>query len=97
VSEYHGGRSDNILGDAIMMNERGPDNRFLKGTSNFSPNPMLELLFAKNARANCSKNTSSLAHRASNNRNEVVAHPTGHDNAHFERTQQPTNNPTALV
>jgi hypothetical protein len=66
-----------------------------KGTSNFSPNPTLELLFAKNARADRSKNASSLAHRASNNKSEIVAHPTGHGNA--QPIQQPTNNPVALV
>jgi hypothetical protein len=51
-----------------------------------SPNSPLELLFAKNAlakvrakaHANRSKNFSSLAHRALNNKNEIVAHPTGH-------------------
>jgi hypothetical protein len=68
-----------------------------KGTSNFSPNPTLELLFAKKARAKHSKNASSLAHRASNNKNEIVAHPTDDGNAHFEPIQQPTNNPVALV
>jgi hypothetical protein len=47
-----------------------------KVTRNFSAKPTLELLFAKNARANSSKNASSLAHRASNNKNELVAHPT---------------------
>jgi hypothetical protein len=68
-----------------------------KGTSNFSPNPTMELLFAKDASANRSKNASSLAHRASNSKNEIVAHPTDHGNAHFEPIQQPTNNPEALV
>jgi hypothetical protein len=67
-----------------------------KGKSNFSPNPTLELLFAKKARTNRSKNASSLAHQASNNKIEIIAHPTDHDNAHFEPTQQPTNNPAAL-
>jgi hypothetical protein len=56
----------------------------------------LELLFSKNVRANRSKNASSLAHQ-SNNKNEIVAHPTDHGNAHFEPIQQPTNNPTALA
>jgi hypothetical protein len=64
---------------------------------NFSPNPMLELLFAKNARANLSKNASSLAHRALHNKNKIIAHPTGHGNVHFCPTQQPTNNTAALV
>jgi hypothetical protein len=59
---------------------------------NFSPNPTLELLFAKNARANRSKNASSLADRASYNKNKIVAHPTDHGNAPFGPTQQPTNN-----
>jgi hypothetical protein len=68
-----------------------------KAAPDFSPNPTLELLFAKNARANCSKNASSLAARASNNKDEIVAHPTDHGNAHFEPTQQPANNPAALV
>jgi hypothetical protein len=58
----------------------------------FSPNPTLELLFAKNARGNHSKNASSLADRASNNKNKIVAHPTDHGNARFGPTQQPTNN-----
>jgi hypothetical protein len=44
----------------------------------FSPNPTLELLFAKNARANRSKNASSLADRASYNKNKIVAHPADH-------------------
>jgi hypothetical protein len=64
-----------------------------KGAPDFSSNPTLELLFAKNARANHSKNASSLSDRASNNKTESVAHPTGHGNAHFEPTQQSTNNP----
>jgi hypothetical protein len=68
-----------------------------KGAPNFSPNPTLELLFAKNALANRSKNASSLTNRASNNKNEIVGHPADHGNAHFEPTQQPTNNPAALV
>jgi hypothetical protein len=68
-----------------------------EGAPNFSPNPTFELLFAKNARANCSKNAPSLANRASNNKNEIVAHLTDHCNTHFEQTQQPTNNPAALV
>jgi hypothetical protein len=64
---------------------------------NFSPNPTLELLFAKNTRANRSKNASSLADRASNNKNKIVAHPTDHGNARFGPTQQPTNNIPARV
>jgi hypothetical protein len=68
-----------------------------RGAPNFSLNPTLKLLFAKNARANRSKNASSLTDRASNHKNEIAAHPTGHDNAHFEPTQQPTNNLAALV
>jgi hypothetical protein len=32
-----------------------------------------------------------------NNENKIVAHPTGHGNAHFGPTQQPTNNLSALV
>jgi hypothetical protein len=59
---------------------------------NFSANPTLELLFAKNACANRSKNASSLADRASNNKIKIVAHPTNHGKAHFGSTQQPTNN-----
>jgi hypothetical protein len=37
--------------------------------------------------------------RAPNNnyKNKIVAHPTNHGNAHFGTTQQPTNNPAALV
>jgi hypothetical protein len=58
---------------------------------------MLELLFAKNAGANHSKSASSLAGRASNNKNKIVAHPTDHGNAHFCPTQQPTDNTAALV
>jgi hypothetical protein len=57
----------------------------------------LELLFAKNARANRSKNASSLADQALNNKNKIVAHPTDHGNAHFGPTQQPTNNIAARV
>jgi hypothetical protein len=57
----------------------------------------LELIFAKNARANCSKNASSLADRVSNNKNKIFAHPTDHGNAHFGQTQQPTNNIAARV
>jgi hypothetical protein len=68
-----------------------------KSPPNFSPNPTLELLFAKNARANRSKNASSLANRASYNKNKIVAHPTGHGNAPFGPTQQPTNNIAARV
>jgi hypothetical protein len=63
----------------------------------FSPNSTLQLLFVKNARANRSKNASSLADRASNNKNKIVAHPTDHGNAHFGPTQQPTNNIAARV
>jgi hypothetical protein len=68
-----------------------------KGAPDFSPNPTLQLLFAKNMRANCSKNASSLANQASKNKNEIVAHPTNHGNAHFEPTQQPTNNLATLI
>jgi hypothetical protein len=68
-----------------------------KGTSNFSPNPTLELFFAKNARTDRSKNASSRAHGALSNKNEIIAHPTDIGNAHFEPIQQPTNNPVALV
>jgi hypothetical protein len=68
-----------------------------KTPPDFSPNPTLELLFAKNARANRSKNASSLADRASNNKNKIVAHRTGHGNARFGPTQQPTNNIAARV
>jgi hypothetical protein len=39
-----------------------------------------------------SKNASSLADGASNNKNKIDAHPTGHGNARFGPTQQPTNN-----
>jgi hypothetical protein len=37
--------------------------------------------------------------RESNNKqqNQIVAHPTGHGDAHFGPAQQPTNNPKALV
>jgi hypothetical protein len=58
----------------------------------FSPNPTLELLFAKNASANRSKNASSLADRSSYNKNKIIAHPTDHGNAPFGPTQEPTNN-----
>jgi hypothetical protein len=68
-----------------------------KPPPNFSPNPTLELLFAQNVRANLSKNASSLADRASNNKNKIVAHPTDHGNARFGPTQQPTNNIAARV
>jgi hypothetical protein len=64
---------------------------------NFSPNPTLDLLFPKNACANRSKNASSLADRALNNKNKIVAHPTNHGNARFGPTQQPTNNIAARV
>jgi hypothetical protein len=57
----------------------------------------LELFFAKKARAKRSKNASSLAHRASNNKTEIVAHPTGHGNAQFGPTQHSTNNLAALI
>jgi hypothetical protein len=63
----------------------------------FSPNPTLELLFAKNACANRSKNASSVADRASHNKNKIIAHPADHGNVHFCPTQQPTNNTSALV
>jgi hypothetical protein len=53
--------------------------------------------FAKNARANCSKNASSLTDRALKNKNEIITHPTDHGNAHFEPILPPTNNPAALV
>jgi hypothetical protein len=64
---------------------------------NFSPNPTLELLFAKNARANSSKNASSLADQASHNKNKIIGNPTDHGDVHFCPTQQPTNNTPALV
>jgi hypothetical protein len=64
---------------------------------NFSPNPTLELLFTKNAHANRSKNASSLADRASYNKNKIVTHPTNYGNPRFGPTQQPTNNITARV
>jgi hypothetical protein len=42
-----------------------------KGTNNFSANPTLELLFAKNARTQIvQKNASSFAHQASNNKQQ---------------------------
>jgi hypothetical protein len=63
----------------------------------FSSNPTLELLFAKNASANRSKNASSLADRASYKKNKIVAHPTNHGNAPFGPIQQPTNNIAAGV
>jgi hypothetical protein len=56
--------------------------------SSFSPKTRAQIV---------KKKASSLAHRASNNKNEIVAHPAGHGNAHFEPMQQPTNNPAALV
>jgi hypothetical protein len=62
-----------------------------------SPNLTRELLFAKNTRANRTKNASSLADRASNNKNKIVAHPTDHGNARFGPTQQPTNNIASQV
>jgi hypothetical protein len=68
-----------------------------KSPPNFSPNPTLEILFAKNARANRSKNSSSLADRASDNKNKIVANPTDHGNARFGPIQQPTNNIAARV
>jgi hypothetical protein len=68
-----------------------------KGAPNLSPNRRLELLFAKNVRTNRSKNASSLADGASNNKNEIVAQATDHGKAHFEPAQQPTNNPPTLV
>jgi hypothetical protein len=68
-----------------------------KSPPDFSPNPTLELLFAKNACANRSKNASSLPDRASNNKNKIVVHPTDHGNARFGPTQQPTNNIAARV
>ena len=37
------------------------------------------------------------AHQTPNTKYKIVAHPTGHGNAHFGPTQQPTNNPEALV
>jgi hypothetical protein len=44
------------------------------------------------------KNASSLSHHASNNnKSKIVAHPSDHDNAQFGPTQQPTNNPAALI
>jgi hypothetical protein len=57
----------------------------------------MKLLSAKILRANRLKNASSLAHHASHNKNKIVAHPTSHANAQFGPTQQPTNNPAALI
>jgi hypothetical protein len=57
----------------------------------------LELISAKTLLANRSKNATLLAHQASSNKNEIIAHPTGHGNAQFGPTQQPTNNPGALI
>jgi hypothetical protein len=37
------------------------------------------------------------ARASNNNKNEIVSHLTGHGDAHFGPTQQPTNNPEALV
>jgi hypothetical protein len=51
-------------------------------------------LISPNTRAQIA---SSLANGASNNKNEIVAHPTGHGNARFGPTQQPTNNIAAGV
>jgi hypothetical protein len=67
-----------------------------KSPPDFSPNPMLELLLSKNARKSF-KNASSLADRASNNKNKIVAHPTDHGNARSGPTQQLTNNIAARV
>jgi hypothetical protein len=38
---------------------------------------------------------SRIMHRTS--KNNIVAHPIDHGNAHFGPTQQPTNNPAALI
>jgi hypothetical protein len=62
-----------------------------KSPPDFSQNPTLELLFAKNARKSFQK-ASSLADRASYNKNKIVRHPTDHGNTHFGPIQQPTNN-----
>jgi hypothetical protein len=35
--------------------------------------------------------------RRSNKKNKIVAHPADHGDAHFGPTQQPTNNPAALI
>ena len=43
------------------------------------------------------KFTSSCAHQTLHNKNEILVHPSDHGNAHFGRTQQPTNNPAALA
>jgi hypothetical protein len=43
------------------------------------------------------KNTSSLALETLNNKNKSVAHPADHGEAQFGPTQQPTNNPAALI
>jgi hypothetical protein len=43
------------------------------------------------------KKASSLAYHASNNKNKIVAHPVDQGNAQFGSTQQPTNNPAALI
>jgi phage/plasmid primase-like uncharacterized protein len=46
------------------------------------------------------QNSLPRAHAPNNNnknKNKIVAHPTGHDNANFGPTQQPTNNLAALV
>jgi hypothetical protein len=39
--------------------------------------------------------SSRITHRTT--KNKMVAHPTDHGNAHFGPTQQPINNPTALI
>jgi hypothetical protein len=36
-------------------------------------------------------------HHASNKNKKIVAHPADHGNAQFGSTQQPTNNPAALL
>jgi hypothetical protein len=50
-----------------------------------------------NIGAHRSKNASSLADRASYNKNKIVEDPTDHGNARFGPTQQPTNNIAAQV
>jgi hypothetical protein len=67
-----------------------------KSGPQFFSNSIVGAPFLPKKGANHSKSASSLADRASNNKSEIVAHPTGHVNAHLEPTQQQTNNPAAL-
>jgi hypothetical protein len=68
-----------------------------KGYKQYFSNSNVGSPFRQKCERRLFKNASSLAHQASNNKNEIVAHPTDHGNAHFEPIQQPTNNPAVLV